>query len=69
MAGHKSFQRSFNKFDLATNQKAFTVLYQWFFKNLQFNNLTLDLYSTIHTRYGTQQGTKKGYNPKKPLWS
>ena len=40
MAGHKSFQRFFNKFDLATNQKAFTVLYQWFFKNLQFNNFT-----------------------------
>jgi len=24
-----------------------------FLKNLQFNNLTLDVYSTIHTRYGT----------------
>lgn len=66
MAGHKSFQRFFNKFDLATNQKVFTPLYQWFFKNLQFNNLTLDVDSTIHTRYGTQQGAKKGYNPKKP---
>lgn len=66
MAGHKSFQRFFNKFDQATNQKVFTPLYQWFFKNLQFNNLTLDVDSTIHTRYGTQQGAKKGYNPKKP---
>ena len=66
MAGHKSFQRFFNKFDLGTNQKVFTPLYQWFFKNLQFNNLTLDVDSTIHTRYGTQQGAKKGYNPKKP---
>jgi hypothetical protein len=66
MAGHKSFQRSFNKFDLSTDQKAFTVLYQWFFKNLQFNNFTLDVDSTVHTRYGTQQGAKKGYNPKKP---
>ena len=62
MTGHKSFQRFFNKFDLATNQKVFTGLYQWFFKNLQFNNLTLDVDSTIHTRYGTQQGAKKGYN-------
>jgi hypothetical protein len=66
MAGHKSFQRFFNKFDLATNQKVFTPLYQWFFKNLQFNNLTLDVDSTVHTRYGTQQSAKKGYNPKKP---
>jgi hypothetical protein len=66
MAGHKSFQRFFNKFDLARNQKVFTALYQWFFKNLQFDNFTLDVDSTVHTRYGNQQGAKKGYNPKKP---
>jgi hypothetical protein len=66
MAGHKSFQRFFNKFDLATNQKVFTALYQWFFKSLQFDNFTLDVDSTVHTRYGNQQGAKKGYNPKKP---
>jgi Transposase DDE domain group 1 len=66
MAGHKSFQRFFNKFDLARNQKIFTPLYQWFFKNLQFDNFTLDVDSTVHTRYGSQQGAKKGYNPKKP---
>ncbi len=65
MAGRKSFQRFCNKFDLATNQKVFTALYKWFFKNLQFNNLTLDVDSTIHTRYRTQQGAAKGYNPKK----
>lgn len=66
MAGHKSFQRFFNKFDLATSQRVFTELYQWFFQKLQFDNFTLDVDSTIHTRYGTQQGARKGYNPKKP---
>lgn len=66
MAGHKSFQRFFNKFDLAINQKVFTQLFQWFFQNLRFNNFTLDVDSTIHTRYGNQQGAKRGYNPKKP---
>lgn len=66
MAGHKSFQRFFNKFDLVKNQKVFTKLYQWFFEKLQFDNFTLDVDSTIHTRYGNQQGAKKGYNPKKP---
>lgn len=66
MAGHKSFQRFFNKFDLAINQKVFTQLFQWFFHNLRFNNFTLDVDSTIHTRYGNQQGAKRGYNPKKP---
>jgi len=66
MAGHKSFQRFFNKFDLALNQKVFTALYQWFYRGLQFDNFTLDVDSSIHTRYGNQQGAKKGYNPKKP---
>lgn len=66
MAGHKAFQRFFNKFDLAINQRIFTSWYQWFFQRLQFDNFTLDVDSTIHTRYGLQQGAKKGYNPKKP---
>lgn len=66
MAGHKSFQRFFAKFDLSKNQQIFTPLYQWFFNKLQFDNFTLDVDSTIHTRYGSQEGAKKGYNPKKP---
>ncbi|MBK9719753.1 MAG: transposase [Saprospiraceae bacterium] len=36
------------------------------FNKLQFDNFTLDVDSTIHTRYGSQEGAKKGYNPKKP---
>lgn len=66
MAGHKSFQRFFAKFDHSKNQQIFTPLYQWFFNKLQFDNFTLDVDSTIHTRYGSQEGAKKGYNPKKP---
>lgn len=66
MAGHKSFQRFFSKFDLSKNQQVFTPLYQWFFNKLQFDNFTLVVDSTIHTRYGSQEGAKKGYNPKKP---
>lgn len=66
MAGCRSFQRYFNKFNQAINQQVFTGLYQWFFKNLQFDNYTMDFDSTILTRYGEQEGSKKGYNPKKP---
>jgi len=66
MAGHKAFQRFFNKYDQATNQRVFTRLYQWFFQHLQFDNFTLDVDSSIHVRYGNQEGAKKGYNPKKP---
>lgn len=66
MAGSKAFQRYFNKFDQATNQNVFEQMYRWFFSNLKFDNYTLDFDSTIMTRYGEQQGARKGYNPKKP---
>lgn len=62
MAGHKAFQRFFNKFYQSTNQEVFTAWFQWFFFNLKFDNFTLD----VDTRYGHQQGAKKGYNPKQP---
>ena len=66
MAGQKSFQRFFRKHTAALNHEIFTPLYQWFFSNLKFDNLTLDVDSTVMTRYGSQEGSKKGYNPKKP---
>lgn len=66
MAGHKSFQRYFKKFGQGDNQRVFTELFKWFFNQIKFDNYTLDLDSTIMTRYGNQQGAKKGYNPKKP---
>jgi hypothetical protein len=65
MAGYKAYMRYFDKFDLATNQKVFQRLYEWFFSQLKFDNYTLDFDSTIMTRYGEQQGAKKGYNPTK----
>lgn len=65
MAGHKSFQRYFKKFGQADNQRVFTELFKWFFKQITLDNYTLDIDSTIMTRYGNQEGAKKGYNPKK----
>ncbi|MFM6073038.1 MAG: transposase, partial [Dolichospermum sp.] len=35
------------------------------FDNFKFNNFTLDIDSSVMTRYGEQQGAKKGYNPTK----
>ncbi|MBU0473881.1 MAG: hypothetical protein KKF62_06925 [Bacteroidetes bacterium] len=55
----------FNKFIQAITQEVITRLYQWFFKNLQFDNYTMDFDSSLLTRYGDQEGSKKGYNPKK----
>lgn len=66
MAGHKSFQRYFEKFGLAGNHRIFHELYQWFFGQLHFDNYSLDLDSTVLTRYGNQRGSAKGHNAKKP---
>lgn len=65
MAGYKAYMRYFEKFNLATNQKVFQNIYEWFFTQLKFNNYTVDFDSTIMTRYGEQEGAKKGYNPTK----
>lgn len=66
MAGHKAFQRYFRKFDLATNQRVFTESYRWFFRQIKFDNYTLDFDSSVITRYGDQEGATIGYNPNKP---
>lgn len=66
MAGHKAYQRYFQKFTVAINQQVFTKLGQWFFEQVKLDNYTLDVDSTVLTRYGEQQGAKKGYNPQKP---
>lgn len=66
MAGHQSFERFFLKFSKARNQRVFTDIYQWFFTQLKFDNYTLDVDSSVLTRYGFQQGAAKGYNPSKP---
>jgi len=66
MSEHKAFQRYFEKFDMASNYNVFGGLYRWFFDNLKFDNFTLDIDFSVITRYGEQQGAKKGYNKHKP---
>jgi hypothetical protein len=66
MPEHKAFERYFRKFDVQSIQQVFGGLYKWFFNNLKFNNYTLDIDSSVITRYGEQQGAAKGYNRHKP---
>ena len=66
MAGHRAFVRYFQKFSMEDNAEVFSYLYKWFFNNLAFDNFTLDLDSSVVTRYGAQQGAAIGYNPRKP---
>lgn len=67
MANFKAITRLFGKFSQPMNDRVFGHLQQWLFSQLQIGRVTLDLDSTVMTRFGTQQhGAAKGYNPSKP---
>lgn len=67
MPEHKAFQRYFRKFSLyRTHEQIFGELYRWFFSNIAFDNFTLDVDSSVITRYGKQDASCRGYNPRKP---
>jgi len=59
------FKRYFGKFTQSINQEVSNYFYKWIFDNIHFDNYTLDCDSSVLTRYGEQQGAKKGYNPQK----
>lgn len=61
-----TYGRFFKKFSPSMNHELFIKLYSWFFQQIQFDNYTLDVDSSVITRYGVQEGSKVGYNPKKP---
>jgi hypothetical protein len=63
--GQDTYKRFLNKFNQAKNQIISNSFYSWIFDNLKFDYFTLDVDSSIVTRYGEQEGAKKGYNPSK----
>jgi hypothetical protein len=63
--GQDTYKRFFAKFDQAKNQRVSDYFYSWIFDNFKFDNFTLDIDSSVMTRYGDQEGAKKGYNPAK----
>ncbi len=63
--GNDAYKRYFKKFTQPINQNVSKHLFTWFFQNIKIDHFTLDIDSTIMTRYGNQTGAKKGYNPKK----
>lgn len=65
MANYKALTRLLDKFDQASIARIFPVLYQHQFAQVGLRTLTLDLDSTVLSRYGLQQGAARGYNPSK----
>ena len=66
MPEHKAYERYFRKFGLAASQRVFGGMWKWFFGSLKFGSCTLDLDSSVLSRYGSQEAAAKGYNPRKP---
>ncbi|RRD68773.1 IS1380 family transposase, partial [Tannerella forsythia] len=60
-----AYKRYFSKFNAKTNLEVAHHFFGWFFKSLNINYFTLDIDSSVITRYGEQDGATKGYNPKK----
>jgi hypothetical protein len=60
-----TYNRFFYKFDIEKNSEVFPMLQQWFLDQFKVGKITLDLDSTVITRYGDQEGSVVGYNPKK----
>jgi hypothetical protein len=63
--GQDTYKRFFSKFTQAKNHRVSNFFYSWIFDNFKFDNFTLDIDSSVMTRYGVQEGAKKGYNPAK----
>lgn len=64
-AGHKAIVRLFQRFDHSRANRLQASSYRWLFDQLKLNPITLDVDSTVMTRWGGQiEGASKGYNPK-----
>ena len=65
VAGHKAIVRLFQRFDQPSATLTQAQSYQWLFNKLALKPITLDMDSTVITRWGQQiEGASKGYNPR-----
>ena len=53
------YKRYFSKFNAKTNLEVARHFFSWFFKSLNINFFTLDIASSVITRYGEQDGATK----------
>lgn len=60
-----TFTRYFNRFNRENVDRIFPAFNREFFSRIQIEKMTLDLDSSVVSRYGEQEGSRKGYNPNK----
>ncbi len=61
-----TYTRFFKKFTRGHVDNIFGKVNKWFFEQIPEKTITLDLDSSVLTRYGKQEGSLVGYNPHKP---
>jgi hypothetical protein len=60
-----AYKRFFSKFSSTDNLRVADHFFRWIIENYQYDNFTIDFDSSVLTRYGSQQGAKRGYNSQK----
>lgn len=65
MPSQSTLSRFFRKYEQYESDEIFAQLQSWWFSQIAEDKITLDLDSTVITRYGDQEGAVVGYNPKK----
>lgn len=65
MPSQSTYSRFFGRFSQKRNTEVFPELQKWFINQIEIDNITLDIDSTVITRSGKQEGAAKGYNPNK----
>jgi hypothetical protein len=63
MASASTFQRFFHKFDEGLNARIFWPIMKEVLSKVPIRYMTIDLDSSVVTRYGRQQKAEVGYNP------
>ena len=65
MGSASTFQRFFHKFDEELNSKLFWPIMKHVLSKVSIRYMTIDLDSSVVTRYGRQEKAEVGYNPQK----
>jgi hypothetical protein len=63
MASVSTFSRFFRRFGQKQVEEVFKHLSLWFWQRVSGRSWTVDLDSSVLTRYGQQEGSERGYNP------
>jgi hypothetical protein len=65
MASASTLSRFFQKFSIERNDEVFPSVMKYWFEQIHLRKMTVDIDSTVITRYGHQEEARKGYNPQK----